>query len=122
VTVVGVLVEAVVGDEHEVVADLVPQRAQRHLHHAVGRVGTRAGRVLRRRHAEEHHRWDSEVGERPHLLAQALLGVLKHARHRRHRFGRVDPFLHEEWRNQIVDVDACLTDESPQRRRTTQSP
>ncbi len=47
--VVGVLVEAVVGHEHELVADLVAQVAQRDLHDAVGGVGARPGRVLRRR-------------------------------------------------------------------------
>ena len=45
--VVGVLVEAVVGHQHERVADLVAQVAQRDLHDAVGRVGARAARVLR---------------------------------------------------------------------------
>src|SRR5205814_930098 len=86
------------------------------LHHAVAGVGSRPRGILRRRDAEEHHRGDPEVGERPHLLAQALLGVLEHARHRRHRFGRVDPFLHEEGRDQIVDVDACLTDAQSEAR------
>ena len=42
--VVGVLVEAVVGHEHERVADLVAQVAQRDLHDAVGVVGARAAR------------------------------------------------------------------------------
>src|SRR2546421_5363408 len=65
---------------------------------------------------------DPEVGERAHLLAEALLGVLEHARHRRHRFGRVDSFLHEERRDQIVDVDARLADEAAQRRSATQPP
>jgi hypothetical protein len=54
--------------------------------------------ALHRRDAEEHHRGDPEVGECSHLLAEALLGVLEHARHRRHRFGRADAFLHEEGR------------------------
>ena len=49
VPVVGVLVEAVVGHEHELVADLVAQVAQRDLHDAVGVVGARAARVLRPR-------------------------------------------------------------------------
>ena len=46
VAVVGVLVEAVVGHQHERVADLVAQVAQRDLHDAVGGVGLRAARVL----------------------------------------------------------------------------
>ena len=44
--VVGVLVEAVVGHEHERVADFVAEVAQRDLHDAVGRVGLRAVGVL----------------------------------------------------------------------------
>ena len=102
-TVVGVLVEAVVGHEHEVVADLVAQAPQRHLHDAVGGVGARAAGVLRRGNAEEDHRGNAEVGERPHLLAQALLGVLHHAGHRGDRLGRVDPLLHEQRRDEVVD-------------------
>ncbi len=46
VTVVGVLVEAVVGHQDERVAHLVAQVAQRDLHHAVGGVGARAAGVL----------------------------------------------------------------------------
>ena len=65
-----------------VVADLVTQVAQRDLHDAVGGVGARAGGVLGGRDTEQDHRGHAEVGERPHLLAQALLGVLHDARHR----------------------------------------
>ena len=121
-TVVCVLVEAVVGDQDEVVADFVAEGSQCDLHHAVAGVGTRPDGILGRRHAEEHHRGDPEVGEGPHLLAEALLRVLEHARHRRHWFGRVDPLLHEERRDQIVDADACLADEAAQRGSSTQPP
>ena len=38
-TVVGVLVEAVVGHEHELVTDFVAEIPQRDLHDAVGMVG-----------------------------------------------------------------------------------
>ena len=49
VAVVGVLVEAQVGDEHDVVAHLVAQVAERELHDAVGVPRLAAGRVLVRR-------------------------------------------------------------------------
>ena len=114
VAVVGVLVEAVVGHQHERVADLVAQVAQRDLHDAVGVVGARTAGVLGGGHPEEDHRGHAEVGERPHLLAEALLGVLHDARHRRHRLGRVDALLHEERRDQVVDRDAGLGDEAPE--------
>ena len=49
VAVVGVLVEAEVGDEHDRVAELVAQVAQGHLHDAVGVPGPRPVGVLCRR-------------------------------------------------------------------------
>ena len=102
--VVGVLVEAVVGHQHQRVADLVAQVAQRDLHDAVGRVGLRPARVLVRGNAEQHHRGNAEIGERAHLFAQALLRVLHDARHRHDRLGRVDAFLHEQRRDEVVDA------------------
>ena len=117
-TVVGVLVEAVVGHQHERIADFVAQRAQRDLHDAVGRVGLRAAGVLVRRDAEEHDRGYTEPGQRAHLLAQAFLRVLHDTRHRSNRLGRVDAFLHEQRRDQIVDAHVMLGDEPPERRRT----
>ena len=46
VPVVGELVQAQVGHQHGVVAELVVQPAQRHVQHAVRVVGARAARVL----------------------------------------------------------------------------
>ncbi len=139
VAVVGVLVEAVVGHEHEGVADLVSQVAQGHLHHAVGGVGARPVRVLAGGDAEQHHGGHAEIGQRPHLLAQALLGVLHHARHRHDRLSRFDAFLHEQWRDEVVDrrtgprprddaapacdaTVACAAEESSSRHRTPTPP
>ena len=102
------------------VADLVAQDAQRDLHDAVGVVGRRPGGVLRRWDAEEDHRGDAEVGERPHLLAEALLGVLHDAGHRRDRLGCVDALLHEQRRHEVVDREARLGDEPAQRRRAAE--
>ena len=71
-------------------------------------------------HAEEDHRGDAEVGERPHLLAEALLGVLHDARHRRDRLRRVEPFLHEQRRDQVVDREPGFGHQPPQRGRAAQ--
>ena len=120
--VVGVLVEAVVGHEHDRVAHLVAEVAQRGLDHAVGRVGAGAVGVLRRGHAEEDHRGHAEVGERPHLLAQALLRVLHHPGHRHHRLGVGDALLHEQRRHEVVDGQPCLGDEATHRGRVAEPP
>ena len=119
--VVGVLVEAVVSDEHEIVADLLPQIPQRDLHDAVGRVGTRPDRVLHGRHAEQDHGRDPQIGEGAHLLAKALLRVLDDAGHRCHRLRRVDALLHEQRRNEVVDRQARFGDEAAQRGGATQA-
>ena len=63
--VVGVLVETVVGHEHERVTHLVAQVAQRHLDDAVGVPCLRAVGVLAGGDAEEDHPGDAEVGQRP---------------------------------------------------------
>ena len=121
--VVGVLVEAVVGHQHELVADLVAQVAQRDLHDAVGaRRRPTPSASFAARDAEEDHRGHAEVGERPHLLAEALLRVLHDARHRDDRLGRVDALLHEQRRDEVVDRHACLGHEPAQRRGATQAP
>ena len=75
---------------------------------------------LRGGDAEEDHRGDAEVGERPHLLAEALLRVLHDARHRRDRLGVVDALLHEERRDEVVDREPGLGDEAAQRGRAAQ--
>ena len=118
--VVGVLVEAVVGHEHQRVPHLVAQVAQRDLHDAVGVVGARAAGVLRGGHAEQDDRGHTEIGQRPHLLAEALLGVLHDAGHRHDRLRRVEAFLHEQRRDQIVDRQPGLGHQPPHRGRAAQ--
>ena len=118
--VVGVLVETVVGHQHHAVADFVAQRAQRDLHHAVGGVGLRTARVLVLGDAEQHDGRHTEIGERPHLFAQALLRVLHDAGHRHDGLGRVDPLLHEERGDEVIHAHAVLGDQPPQRGRTAQ--
>ena len=105
VPVVGVLVEAVVGHEHQRVADLVAQVAQRDLHDAVGvrRPASRA-RPSCAGTPNSITAGNAEIGERAHLLAQALLGVLHDAGHRHDRLGCVDAFLHEQRRDEVVDA------------------
>jgi hypothetical protein len=115
--VVGVLVEAVVGHEDQPVANLVPQIPDRDLDDAVGVIPARAASVLVGRDPEEDHAGNPEVGQRPHLLPQALLGVLHHARHRRDRLGIVDPFLHEQRRDEVVHGEPGLGHHPPDGRR-----
>ena len=80
VAVVGVLVDAQVGDEHHLVAHLGAQVGEGELHDAVGVPGPGALRVLVGGHAEEDHAGDAEGGELAHLLAERLAGVLHDAR------------------------------------------
>ena len=85
--VVGVLVDAQVGDQHDVVADVAAQVGERQLDDPVGVEGAAAERILARRDAEQHHGLDAERGELGDLLAQALAGVLHDAGQRRDRPG-----------------------------------
>ena len=119
--VIGVLVETGVGHEHEIVANFVGQIAQRHLHHSVGRVRRAAARILGRRNTEQDHARDSQIGERAHLLAEALLRVLHHTRHRLDRLRFANALLHEERRDEVVDVQASLGHEPPEGRRSAQA-
>ena len=122
VAVVGVLVEAAVGHEHHPVAHLVAQVAQRDLHDAVGVPGLGPGGVLASRHAEQDHAGHAERGQRRHLLAEALTGVLHDAGQRRDglRFG--DALAHEERGDEVVDAEAGLGHQPAQRRRGAQPP
>ena len=52
--VVGVLVDAQVGDQHDVVADIVAEIGEGELGDAVGVVGTAPERILVRRNPEQH--------------------------------------------------------------------
>ena len=85
VAVVGVLVQAQVGDQHGRVADLGGQPAQRHLDDPVRVVGRRAAAVLRRRDPEQHQPADAGVHRLVRGLGQRLDGVLHDPGHRRHR-------------------------------------
>ena len=80
----------------------------------------RAAGVLGGRDPEQHHGRDAEIGERPHLFAQALLRVLHDAGHRRDRFGRVDALLHEQRRDEVIEPDAMLRHQTAERGRAPQ--
>ena len=80
VAVVGVLVDAQVGDQHDVVADVAAQVGQGQLHDALGIEGAGADGVLGARHAEQHDGAHAERGQLGDLLAQALAAVLDDAR------------------------------------------
>ena len=80
VAMVGVLVETEVGHERELIAGLVTQIAQRHLHDPVGIPRLRTRRVLAPRYAEQHERGHAEVGKAARLLHQRLPRVLHDSR------------------------------------------
>ena len=79
VAVVGVLVDAQVGDQGDVVAEVAAQVGEGQLHDPL-RVGrAAAGGVLDGRHTEQHDAADAGGGELGDLLAQALPAVLDDA-------------------------------------------
>jgi hypothetical protein len=120
VAVVGVLVEAEVGHDHQVVAHLVADVGQPHLGDP-GRVpGRRTDRVLGRGDAEEDDARDAQVGEGPHLLPERLPGVLHHARHGRDGPGGLDPLPQEEGGDEVVDRQPGLGHQPAQGRSAAQ--
>jgi hypothetical protein len=121
VAVVGVLVDAQVGHEDDVVADLVAQVAEGHLDDAVGVPRLGALGVLAGGDAEEDHGRDAEVAQGGHLGAEAGPGVLDDARQRRHRLGVVDALAHEEGCHEVVDRESGLGDEAAQRGGAAQA-
>ncbi len=114
VAVVGVLVDAQVGHQHDVVAEVGAQIAQCDLHDAVGVVGAAPDRVLGLRHAEQDHGTHTEVGERGHFVAQRLTGVLDHAGQRGDRLRLVDAFADEQRGDQVGDANVMLCDQFAQ--------
>ena len=116
VAVIGVLVDAQVGHEHDRVAELGAQVAQRDLHDAVGIGGAAADGVLLRRHAEEDHRLHAELDQVAHLGAQRIEGVLHHAGERLDRVRLADALTDEQRGDEIVDTDVHVGDQVTQRR------
>ena len=123
VAVVGVLVEAVVGHEHEPVADLVPQVARAATWTTPSgssppepRASLRAGTPKR-----------MTAGTPRSASARTSLRRLSwvcwtHPRHRRDRLRVVDPLLHEQGGDEVVDRQPGLGHQPPDGRRAPQAP
>ena len=120
VAVIGVLVDAQIGDQHEIVTDLGAQVAERHLDDALRVERRTAGGVLRRRQTEQHHRPDAETGQLGDLLAEALPAVLDHAGQRPDRLWLADVLANEERGDEIARAHGRLGDQVAQRRRPAQ--
>ena len=121
VAVVGVLVEAVVGHQDERVAHLVAQVAQRDLHHAVGGVGA----------ASRGRPWWSGTPKR--ITAGTPRSASARTSLRRlswvccttpgiddDRLRRVEPLLHEQRRDQVVDREPGFGHQPPHRGRAAE--
>ena len=106
VAVVGVLVEAEVGHQDELIAHAIAQGAQGALDDAVGVVGLRPGRILRRRDAEEDQAGDAERHETLGLDDERVDRMLGLAGHGRDRRRPVDTLADEERGDQIIDAQA----------------
>ena len=122
VAVVGELVEAGVGHDDGVVADLGPHVAQRHVEHAVGVDAGAAPRVATGGHAEEHQAADARRDRLRGRLAQRLAGVLHDAGHGRDRHRLVDALADEQGQHELAGPQVGLGDEPTHRGRGTQPP
>ena len=124
VAVIGEFVEAGVGHQHGVVAEILRQIAQGHVEdavrsHADGPAGVL---VLVARNPEEHQPADTgghRVGGGP---AQRLPAVLDHTGHRRDGLGFVDTVGDEHRQHQMPWLQRCFSDEPTHGRRRAQSP
>ncbi len=120
VAVVGVLVEAQVGDQHQPVAQLVGQPAQGHLDDAVRIAGPAADGVLGCGHPEEDHGRHAQRRQPVGLLDQGLGGVLDHAGQGRDGLGLVDALPHEQGGDQVGGGQRRLGHQFAQPRRLAQ--
>ncbi len=119
-TVIGVLVEAEIGDQHEAVAQVVRQAAQGHLDDPGGVAGSAADRVLGRRHSEQHDRGNAQRRQPVGLLGQRLDGVLDHPGQRGDGPGLSDAFADEERGDQIRRRQSGLRHQVAQYRQPAQ--
>jgi hypothetical protein len=103
VAVVGVLVEAEVGHEHDVGTHVVAQVTQGNLDDAVAGPGLGTLGILGGRDAEEHDAGHAEGAQPGDLLAKRLPAVLDDAGERGDGLGIVDPLAHEQRGHQVVD-------------------
>ena len=121
VAVVGVLVEAEVGHELDLVAESLAQSAQRQLHDPVGVRSTRPGRILGRRHSEEDGRRHAHGDEFLDLDLDRGQIELGHPGQRRDRLRGIDSLPHEDRRDQVSGSEHRFGDESTQCGRAAQS-
>ena len=121
VAVVGVLVEAEVGHQDELVPDGVAQGVQGALHDPVRAVRLGPGGVLRRRHPEEDETRNAERDQPFGLDDERVDGVLGLAGHGcdGHRF--VDPLAHEQGGDEVVDAQSYFGDQPTEGRRTAKA-
>ena len=122
VPVVGVLVEAQVGHQHQRVADVVTKLAHGHLDDPVRIRCPGSGGVLVFGYAEQDHGRHAERRELGHLLAEGLPAVLHDAGQRWDRDRFRDALADEERGDEIIDGESGLGDESTDGRSPAQPP
>ena len=122
VAVVGVLVDAQVGDQHDVVADVAAQVGEGELHDALGIEGAGADGVLACRDPEQHDGPHAERGQLGDLLAEALAAVLDDARQRHDRLRLGDALADEQRGDQVARAHRRLGDEVAEGRRAPEAP
>lgn len=124
VAVVGELVQAQVGHDHEVVADLGAHVPEGDLEDAVGVGAGGAGGVLLGvlGHAEEHDPGDPGLQRLHGGLPQGVAGVLDDAGHGPDRHGFGDPLAHERGQDQVGGMQPRLGHHPPHGGRRPQPP
>ena len=121
VTMIGVLVDAQVGHEHDPIPELIAQCTQGNLHDALRIERARTNGVFVCRHAEQNDRTHTERCQLANLVDQAGDGVLHHPRQRRDRHWCADALAHEQRCDEIVHRQAGLGNEFAQRGCATQA-
>ena len=121
-TVIGVLVQTEIGDQHQVAADLRAKLAQRALHDPVLAVRLRSDGVLLDRDPEEDHGGDAETGDLHDLFSNRLQCVLRVPGHGSDRKRIGDPLLDEERRDEIAGTQRRLRYQTSQRFRPAETP
>ncbi len=104
VTVVGVLVQAEVRHDHQIVADFRNEIGESELHDPGRVVRGRTAAVLVRGDAEQNEPADTGPGRLHRRLAQRFPGVLHHAGHGRDRRRSVDALLDEQRQHEVGGV------------------
>jgi hypothetical protein len=116
---VGEFVEAGVGHQHGVIAEVLGQIPQRNVEDAVLGHAHRSGRVLvgLARHPEQHQPADTRAHRVGRRVAQRVAGVLYDAGHRCDGARLVDAVGDEHRQDQLPWLQRGFRHEPPQRRR-----